>query len=275
MQSIGATTRSLPSLSTFATVPSSQPTSTSFGTYTEGSQSASTTSTDSSGFTFKTTQTDAEDISAQRRPRRKFYKMGRRSSGDIARDLSRLPSLLTAQGLKTVVQGIFRPGRESSSSGSNITLPLSRTGTVRDFDESQPVREFDMGALRRVRRQKDKYNQCNGIHTGEFEHIDAEASVCNQRAEAVSSSLTDDNDGAEETDSAGSDCSVYSCAAEGNEIEVNGGVALTEEAVETHTPDILAVDVVPPKGGSVVHVQVVDKDNRESDIGSQSIMTQV
>jgi hypothetical protein len=43
--------------------------------------------------------------------------------------------------------------------------------------------------------------------------------------------------------STSSDFTTYSCPSEGSEVEVNGGVALTEEAVETYTPDILDISL--------------------------------
>ena len=196
--------------------------------------------------------------------------MGHRNSGDIARDLSRLPSFLTRQGLKSAVQGIFRSGRESSSSGSNVTLPLPRTGTVRDLNEPQSVGEFDLGALRRVRRQKERYELRNGTYTGGYEGV----SRAPGHAASVSSH-TGDGDSGEETGSSESDLSVYSCASEGSEVEVDGGVALTEEAVETHTPDILAINAPTQKLEAMVQsAEVGEEDGTEADIGLQGIMTQ-
>ena len=48
-------------------------------------------------------------------------------------------------------------------------------------------------------------------------------------------------DGTEVDGDSESDCTVYSCVSEGSEVEVDGGVALTEEAVQTHIPDILTI----------------------------------
>ncbi|KAF1944734.1 hypothetical protein EJ02DRAFT_77175 [Clathrospora elynae] len=269
MRTIGNKAQPLPSSMTLDTDPCTLPNSTSFATSTDAPQTASSTSTDSSDLTFKTTQTDIEEISAQRRPRRRFYKMGRRSSSDIAHDLSRVPSLLTPQGLKSAVQGIFHPGRESSSSGSNITLPLARTGTVRRLHEAQPVGEFDLGALRRVRKQKERNELRNGTYIGGFEsgvvlrpgssHFRAGDAMC-------------------ENSSSDSEFSVYSFATEGSEVEVeDGGVALTEEAVESRTPDLIVVGVpATQKTGAVVTTDRVDEDDATgADIGLQSIMAQV
>jgi hypothetical protein len=215
--------------------------------------------------TFKTTQTDMDEISAQRRPRRRFYKMGRRSSVDIARSLSRRSSLLTPQGLKSAVQGIFRPGRESSSEGSNITLPLPRTGTVRDETGSPSVGEFDLGALRRVRKQKERNEIRNGTYTGGFENVTIHATAPSEGASGNNSS----------TDS---EFSVYSFMTDGEEEVAVEGVALTEEAAETHTPDLISFDVpAVHKIGAVVKTAEINTSEVEedADIGLQSIMTQV
>ncbi|KAF1837728.1 hypothetical protein BDW02DRAFT_586384 [Decorospora gaudefroyi] len=261
MRTIGLKAQPLPSSMTLDTSPSTLPTSNSFATCTSAPHTASS---HSSELTFKTTQTDMDEISAQRRPRRRFYKMGRRSSGDIARDLSRVPSLLTPQGLKSAVQGIFRPGRESSSEGSNITLPLPRTGTARSVSDTQPVRDFDIGALRRVRQQKERNEFKNGTCMAGFENV---------RSSAPSS-----EGGASSSDES-SEFSVYSFATQdGREIEISG-VELTEEAAETRTPDIVAIELVGVQNlnGGVVGPddQVGAQDATEADIGLQSIMAQV
>ena len=176
-----------------------------------------------------------------RLPRRRFYNLGHRSSQDIARDLTNLPNLLTKQGLKSAIQGIFRPSRESSSSGSNITLPLPRTGTARDLHDSDAHREFDVGTLRRVRRQKEMNDLRNGTYVGGFEGLGSalRPKTPQETAEVNGAPADDEDDG--ETDS---NFTVYSFASEGSEVEVEGGVALTEEAVETHIPDILTADLV-------------------------------
>lgn len=71
---------------------------------------------------------------------------------------------------------------------------------------------------------------------------------------------------------------MYSFASEseGSEVCVAGGVALTEEAVETHTPDVLTVDV-PPTLKCTVMVRDVEMNSTddEDDRGMQSIMAQV
>jgi hypothetical protein len=70
---------------------------------------------------------------------------------------------------------------------------------------------------------------------------------------------------------------VYTFATDdGVAMEVDG-VALTEEAAETHTPDIVAVDVpVTQKNGAIVVASELDgEDETGADIGLQSIVAQV
>ncbi|KAF2676458.1 hypothetical protein K458DRAFT_321916 [Lentithecium fluviatile CBS 122367] len=228
--------------------PSTLPTSTDYTL-----DSASTTSR-SSALTFKTTQSDMDDLDETRRHRRRFYKMGHRSSGSISRDLNRLP-LFTRQGLKSAFQGLFRPSRESSSSGSNITLPMPRTSFARSLDDIPAVGEFDMGALRRVRRQKERNDLRNGMHADEIEGVRVRLYGQTRHARSVEE---------DEGGSTSSEYTVYSCGSEGSEVEVDGGVALTEEAVETHTPDIISDPLMAQQAG-------VGQDG--VDLGS--IMTQV
>ena len=272
MRTIDTRARPLPSSMTLGTTPSTLPTSNSLATSTDAPHTASSNTTDSSELTFKTTQTDIEEISAQRRPRRRFYRMGRRSSGDIARDISRGTSLLTPQGLKSAVQGIFRPGRESSSSGSNITLPLARTGTVRDETGANSVGEFDIGALRRVKKQKERNDIRNGTYNGSFEQVALTATLPNLSNRREESMVI----------TPGSEFSSYTFATEeGDEIEVNG-VAFTEEAAEMHTPDLIAIHVpvtgiTAQKSSSMIKTIEIDgsEERLSGGVGFQSIMAQV
>lgn len=258
MRTIGTTVPSFPSLMTLGTVPSTVPTSSSFPYSTEAPTS---TSCSSSEMTFQTTQSDVDEIHAQRHPRRRFYSMGRRTSGDIARDLSRLPSFFSPEALKTAVQSIFRPGRDSSSSGSNVTLPLPRTGTARDLDGPPAVVDFDIGALRRVRRQKERNQIKNGTYLGGFEVVDDDHSDAHSHVLALRAASHDDTS---------DDYSVYSFADEGSEVEVEGGVALREEAVEMHTPDLHAVDLHRGEGGRVFCVGEAEEE--VGDVGLQGII---
>jgi hypothetical protein len=183
---------------------------------------------ESSITTILTTQSDLDNLDRnhrQQQKRRRFYNMGHLSSTEFASHLSRNP-LFSREGLKAAFQGIFRSSRESSSQGSNITLPMPRTGLVRhqQGDESS-MGEFDMNALRRVSRQKARSDLRFEMLHGRY-------------PEASSSRGHDGEEGSSE--SSDSNFTVYSCISEGSEVAVSGGVALTEEAIETHTPDILS-----------------------------------
>lgn len=169
------------------------------------------------------------------------------------------------------MQAIFHPGRDSSSSGSMITLPVPRTGTVRDSSATRPVGDFDIGALRRVRRQKEKNEIRNGTYVGGFEGVGNTPATAKQSA--VPSPHGSDGEGSCSSDS---DFSVYSCISEGSEVEVDGGVAFKEKAVESHTPDILAVDVPPSKSAICIRTKPLSwTEEGSEDIGVQSIMAQV
>jgi hypothetical protein len=212
-----------------------------------------------------TTQSDLEEIKAQHGPRRRFYSMGHRSSGDIARDLSKLPQLLTGQGLRTALQGIFRTSRESSSSGSNITLPVPRTGTVRNSKDVQPVGEFDMGALRRVRRQRERNQIRTGTYVGGFEDVGTQT-VADRDLRTCGSSVRTAS-------------SCYSCASESSASDIeNRRSAMRTGAVRgMPAASVLAV-AMPEKQGTVVQTREVESDSDdgpERGVDLQSIMAQV
>ena len=220
---------------------------------------SSVISSQSSLLTYKTTQSEVDSLDATRSHRRHFYRMGRRSSYEIARDVSRLPR--SRRGLKSTLQAIFRSSRESSSSGSNITLPMPRTAAARDAENNVSMREFDMGALRRVKRQKEQNDLKKGTCMGDIEGIPEHPFMHDlvQETVTVRTSPVD-----EDSDCSNSDYSVYTSMSEGSEIEVEGGVALTEEAVETHTPDL--VNISSPG--------LVDElDDKQADLNG--VMTQV
>lgn len=185
----------------------------------------------SSMLTYKTTQSEIDTLELTRRHRRRFYKMGHRTSDEIQRDLAYQLPLFTRQGLKEAFKGVFRTARESSSSGSNITLPMPCTASARDSDDVSTMGEFDMSALHRVKRQKERYD---------LRHV-SEHGTCSDSYELPFGVAHQPNPSADggDSDSSGSILSVYSCLSEGSEIEVAGGVALTEEAVETQRPDII------------------------------------
>lgn len=172
------------------------------------------------------------------------------------------------------MKGIFRSSRDSSSSGSNITLPLPRTGTVRDLNDSQgDVGDFDLPVLRKVRLEKEKIEARNGVYRGGFEDVHVKGSVSGhaRRAQtALDPANFGDKRGSEGIrGSEGSNLSVYLSAEEGSEVEVEGDVALAEEAVETHTPNILK------DATTTTYTELGDEEDPKADIGLQGIMAQV
>ncbi|OCK82347.1 hypothetical protein K432DRAFT_225425 [Lepidopterella palustris CBS 459.81] len=160
-----------------------------------------------SQYTFKSTQSERDDINQIRRA------MGWRNS------------------LKNTFHIVFKTGRESSSEGSNITLPLPGTGKHRPLDED--ARDFDLNPLKRIRSHRRRTLEVTG--TGSLDVIDG-VEVSNGEGSSETSEEHQD------TSSTSSDYSAYSAMSEGSEVEVDGGVALTEEAVEMHTPDIITQD---------------------------------
>jgi hypothetical protein len=257
-------------------------------TCTSTPNTASTTS-DSSELTFKTTQTDVDELRALRRPRRRFYNIGHKSSDEIARHLSRLPSLLSRQGLKTAMQAVFlRPNRDDSSDGSLITLPVVRTGTVRDDPATEPVGEFDIGALRRVRRQKEKADLRRGTFVHGFESL-GEMPAAHKHGDGLSS-----NEDRSPSRSSESEFSVYSCVSDASGIEIDGedgGVALEEGEIGARGLERCKVDggdagmngVEDGKARSCVkttafEIEDEDEDEDEGDEGDgglQGMMVQV
>ncbi|KAF2281105.1 uncharacterized protein EI97DRAFT_389447 [Westerdykella ornata] len=223
------------------------------------SSSAFGESEEASMVTFKTTQTDVSFLDRMRDPRRRFYALTHRSSTSIALKLTSRP----LQGMRETLKSIFKPkDRETkmershfpSSSGfsstvdkSSITLPLPRSGTARSMArglvEGERVREMDLGPLRRVRRQKERIEFETGVVRGGFE-IGPRLRVEVPKGRSVELEDADEREdstpavrlagslrlggGGEESDA-------------GSEVSVEGGVALTEEAVETQTPDVVDV----------------------------------
>jgi hypothetical protein len=255
-------------------------------TCTSTPNTASTTS-DSSELTFKTTQTDVDELRALRRPRRRFYNIGHKSSDEIAREISRIPSLLSRQGLKTAMQAVFRnTNRDSSSEGSIITLPVARTGTVRDDPATEPVGEFDIGALRRVRRQKEKADLRRGTFVHGFDSLGG-MSAGRKHGDVLSS-----HEERSPSRSSESEFSVYSCISDASEMEgegEDGGVALVDEERGARGMERCKVDEVDAGMNGLadskasVCVQTTafemededDGDEDEGDVGVQGIMAQV
>ncbi|KAF2104414.1 hypothetical protein NA57DRAFT_51241 [Rhizodiscina lignyota] len=130
-------------------------------------------------------------------------------------DLSSRRNVASAKGglsssrtqLKRTLSDILRDKRLSSSSDqSNVTLPLEGTGALRDLDEC--AEDFDISLFRKINR---------GDTLSPLTHS-LRRSTTRLPLRPI----------------AFEDASFY-----GEEVEVDGGVALTEEAVETHTPDII------------------------------------
>lgn len=153
-----------------------------------------------------------------------------------------------------------------------ITLPVPRTGKVRNATAARPAGEFDIGALRRVRRQKEKSEIRKGMYVGGFEDIGSHRATA--KPATTLSRHSSRRGGSQSSDS---DFSVYSCISDSGELEVDGGVALTEEAIELHIPDMIAVDLPASKSNIRIHTREVNykHDGAKGDIGLQSVMTQV
>lgn len=225
--------------------------------------------------TFKTTQTDPAVVDCRRDPRRRFYALTNRSSSSIARKLASR----RLQGMRATLKAIFKPkdrehkmvwsdfptppSSSSSAPSSSITLPLPRSGTARNVSEGlvegEEVKEMDLGPLRRVRRQKERDEFEKGVIRGGFEigpRLRAHVPVPEKQKSTeedigaalrmVESLL---GDGEEE---------------ERSEVGVPGGVALTEEAVETRTPDVLDVEM---EGEADADVDVTRTDGQTVEKG--------
>ncbi|KAF2087928.1 hypothetical protein K490DRAFT_56499 [Saccharata proteae CBS 121410] len=110
--------------------------------------------------------------------------------------------------LKQAICDMFQPKRESSSSGSSITLPLPNTGRERELFNNEGE-DFDLGLI------KKGLSDYGPVKKGA---VGATTPVASAPVLARKDSI----------DSAASE-----------EVEVDGGVALTEEALEKHMPDIM------------------------------------
>ncbi|CAI6302803.1 unnamed protein product [Periconia digitata] len=228
-----------------------------------GSNTATSRPASESGsiLTFRTTQTDIDNINSARHNRRRFYSLGHSSSNYIVRDISNSPLL---QGLKAAFQNAFRSSRDSSSSGSNITLPMPRTGTARQLGNDSPVGEFDMRALRRVQSQAEGHESRYTMDMAPFQG-GARAGYGHELTPAFR-----DRDGVEPNDD--DDLTMYSNASKGDAIEVDGGVAFTEEAVETQTPDVIIDTLLPSFASPLFEDPSAGPENEEIDF--ESIMAQ-
>jgi hypothetical protein len=122
---------------------------------------------------------------------------------------------------------------------------------VRNSSEVQNVGDFDLPALRKVRKEKERMEAEEGEHAMRFENVSPAMDSVVHTPKVTSET--------------------------GSEVEVDGGVALTEDAVETRTPDMLATDLFAFKNAAVVrNVEIgQDYDDDATDLGLQSIVAQV
>ncbi|KAF2809224.1 uncharacterized protein BDZ99DRAFT_572011 [Mytilinidion resinicola] len=173
--------------------------------------------------TITTTRSEREDLRIMRQGPRDFYKLGSSPSNELRREFQKI-SLRSS--LKQAFNGLFRPCRDPSSDGSNITLPLARTGRHRGgwADETD---DFDLGSLKRVRSHRRLA-------------IEQEGSLTTSGGFTSDISISEDH--LDASSSSSDACSEYSSLSEGSEVEVEGGVALLEESVEKLTPDIITED---------------------------------
>ena len=192
-------------------------------------ESAEVLSGSASQFTIQTTQSERDDLSRIRQSVRNFYKLGSRSLTEL---LNEFQMAGLRKSLKNAFHNVFRTGRESSSEGSNITLPLPGTGKHRKLD--QHVGEFDLGLLKRVRSVRRTLEVARNNSMPVVEVMEG-----NEQDYMAETNVAETNGDSLDSSEDSSDYSAYSGLSEGNEVEVDGGVALTEEAVEMHTPDII------------------------------------
>jgi hypothetical protein len=127
------------------------------------------------------------------------------------------------------------------------------------------VDEFDMGALRRVRRQKERNQVRTGTYVGGFEDVDTQPEAGSDARTCGSSVRT------------ASSC--YSCVSESSasENEYRRSTVRTGAVVETPTPNVLTV-AMSEKQETVVQTREVESDSDDGPDGDadlQSIMAQV
>ncbi|KAF2653835.1 hypothetical protein K491DRAFT_602045, partial [Lophiostoma macrostomum CBS 122681] len=254
--------------------PSTLPTSTD-GTGTGTGDTGNITPSRASILTFRTTQTDLSTVQRLSNPRKRFYSLGSKSSRSMPGSLSGAPSV--TRKLKFAIRGFFNTRADSpsiQSESTNNTVLLPGPGTTRDHTAGKPgdkTGNLEIGSSRRIRRQKDSADLRNGVYAGGHQGI------------RVSDRKTSRKIGDDTSSDSDSEYSVYSCSSQGEEVEVSGGVALTEEAVETHTPDILDTG----RGAAVVSADANANEevcgagahdvggDETGDVGLQSIMAQV
>ncbi|KAF2838071.1 hypothetical protein M501DRAFT_992948 [Patellaria atrata CBS 101060] len=192
------------------------------------------------------TSSEEEVIRQSIQTAEKMYSLRRsESSGGSGRPGGETPIGEGASGLRTrlkkAFQNAIRPTRESSSDGSSITLPLPGTSKMRDMSEGTD--EFDLGSIRRRLRgeksKKTKYNSANRSGPVEARSSTTWDGLNGTMIEGpykgeIAVSLTENG-----TMLPMEHSEPDAVSEAGSEIEVQGGLALTEEAVEMHTPDII------------------------------------
>lgn len=159
--------------------------------------------------TFHTTDTDVEAINQNIQLSKQFYHVDRNATMSALSDAdwndAGKPGVRSR--LIQTYYDVMRSARESSSDGSDITMLGYGKEALQDCDED--AKEFDLGLFDSLKRRDSQWS----MRSPHRKHSDL-----------------DDWEYLEHVEDEDSD---------GDEVEVDGGVALTEEAVETHTPDII------------------------------------
>jgi len=126
-------------------------------------------------------------------------------------DKSSLKLFRTTSGLKThykrLSNKLFRKRDSTSTQGSSVTLPIAGAGSLRKFDDD--VDDFDISHLRSQFVDDGKPASSRAASVDAVRQDSAVAHVIGKDSNA------------------------------GVEVLVEGGVALTEEAVETHIADVM------------------------------------
>jgi len=165
------------------------------------------------------TSASEECVEVKDRVRRSrgFYGLGRTTTNSTEATTPERSGI--SAGLKARYQRLKHKWRrnqiaDSSSDVSRVTLPLSGTGALRSF--TQPAADFDLNHLRQ---------QTSTAPAAQKQSIGRTASTDAMRHDSFG--LVEVPEKQEDHD------------LDGSEVSVDGGVALTEEAVEMHTPDLI------------------------------------
>lgn len=134
--------------------------------------------------------------------------LARQHSGGGVSITSSEPPDAMVRPLRRALTNIIRNGHgESTDRHSVVTLPLEGTGALRSYDED--AQEFDLALFRSL-----DFPQAPRGALPQTEYV---ASLTTEERRELEDAVTP----------------------EGEEVDVEGGVALTEEAVDTHTPDMI------------------------------------